>query len=611
MKKLFYVIVFCCCVLPNTTRAEKIDTIAKTDSAFFRAIYQKDIFYADDSISIISEHRKLVLLVDATLNSKDSIGLILEDTSLFQLGLQCDTLIFFLNNVNVIYWDTIDSPFIAIQYIPNENNDTLLYRLQLSKIENKSYAIKPTIIQTLLSQESMWWTIGGIVLLFLLIIGCAIFTFCMRHKKERKPEQKRVDDSAVDSANDSTIDGTGDSDHTISGDSTVDNTDGTVTRDSHPEFEKTKEISRLKAIIHQYESERSTLKSKIEAEAKEMLDAAQRKWNIEKENIKKEEKDNLAIKDNEIAKIKGDYLGRLNTKETELKVLKEELKAEMNKAKSIREEVIAEKKKEIEGINEKLNTANKNLQIAKADIAATKTKLENAEKNLSNANSQIRYLQESQQQYAEKIALVPYAESYSKLIKKLFDVEHSINEGVIRLSQKGLEDPYHLFKATYRFKAGCAEIDMEKFLVEVEMAANKQMTFTGNGIAHLATLKGDELAKQVRMYFVLNYLSKYIGALQIYNESLIGLEKLMEDVNASDVAQFLQARKQLESLYEAMQIKVICPHLFDSIGNNMDLRVEQVDAGFDSGDILEIMNCLVYAVDGQKPTDKIFVKAQQ
>ena len=323
------------------------------------------------------------------------------------------------------------------------------------------------------------------------------------------------------------------------------------------------------------------------------------------------QKDEQAKKTKEIENIKADYQKQLDKKDKDINNIKDELKAEKDKVKTIREEVTAEKKKEIDGLNQKLNTANEDLRTTKKDLKSTQTTLEETKNNLSNANSQIEYLQESQRQYAEKITFAPYAEAYSNQIKGLFDIEHSINEGVIKLSKKGLEDPYHLFKATHRFKTGLAEIDMEKFQVEVEMAAKKQMTFTGNGIAHLATLKGDELAKQVRLYFVLNYLSKYIGALQIYNESLIGLEKLMEDVNASDVAQFLQARKQLESLYEAMQIKVICPHLFDSIGNNMDLRVEQVDAGFDSGDILEIMNCLVYAVDGQKPTDKIFVKAQQ
>jgi hypothetical protein len=137
------------------------------------------------------------------------------------------------------------------------------------------------------------------------------------------------------------------------------------------------------------------------------------------------------------------------------------------------------------------------------------------------------------------------------------------------------------------------------------------MTFTGNGIAHLSTLQGAEQVKQVRAYFVLNYLAKYVAALQIYVESLIGLHKLMEDVSPADVLEFKNIRQQLITLYEQMEIKVICPQLFDSIGNNMDLRVEQVDAGFESGDILEIMNCLVYSVDGQTPTDKIYVKAQQ
>lgn len=597
MKKLFYVTIFCSLVLPRIAHAEETDTIAKTDSAFFHAIYQKDISYAADSDSIISEKRQLILIADTILNSKDSIGIILEDTSLFQLGLKRDTFVFCLKNINVVHWDTVDSPMVAIRYIQQESSDTLLYSVPLSIKENKSYALQPTLIQTLFSPKWMWWTIGGICVIVLLIAGGIVLFFRLKKKKEKDPKP---------------IEHSGENDTPIGNPTTDDDNDD---NDVIGTGSDNNEIKRLNDRIKKLENEKTQLIDshnkaieELKADAKKTLDDAQKAWDDEKKQLQKDEQ---AKKTKEIDNIKADYQKQLDKKDKDINNIKDELKAEKEKVKTIRDEVTAEKKKEIDGLNEKLNTANEDLRTTKKELTSTKNTLEDTQKDLSNANSQIEYLQESQRQYAEKITFVPYAEAYSNQIKKLFDIEHSISEGVIKLSKKGLEDPYHLFKATHRFKTGLAEIDMEKFQVEVEMAAKKQMTFTGNGIAHLATLKGDELAKQVRLYFVLNYLSKYIGALQIYNESLIGLEKLMNDVNAADVAQFVQARQQLESLYAEMQIKVICPHLFDSIGNNMDLRVEQIDAGYDSGDILEIMNCLVYAVDGQKPTDKIFVKAQQ
>ena len=597
MKKLFYVTILCSLVLPYIAHAEGTDTIAKTDSAIFHAIYQKDISYAADSDSIISEKRQLILIADTILNNKDSIGIILEDTSLFQLGLKRDTFVFCLKNINVVHWDTIDSPIVAIRYIQQESSDTLLYSLPLSIKENKSYFPQPTLIQTLFSPKWQWWTIGGICVIVLLIAGGIVLFFWLKKKKEKDPKP---------------IEHSGENDTPISNPTTDDDNDD---NDVIGTGSDNNEIKRLNDRIKKLENEKTQLIDShnkaiedLKADAKKTLDDAQKAWNDEKKQLQKDEQ---AKKTKEIDNIKADYQKQLDKKDKDINNIKDELKAEKEKVKTIRDEVIAEKKKEIDSLNEKLNIANEDLRTTKTNLSSTKVTLEETKENLSNAKSQIEYLQESQRQYAEKITFVPYAEAYSNQIKKLFDIEHSISEGVIKLSKKGLEDPYHLFKATHRFKTGLAEIDMEKFQVEVEMAAKKQMTFTGNGIAHLATLKGDELAKQIRLYFVLNYLSKYIGALQIYNESLIGLEKLMNDVNAADVTQFVQARQQLESLYAEMQIKVICPHLFDSIGNNMDLRVEQIDAGYDSGDILEIMNCLVYAVDGQKPTDKIFVKAQQ
>ena len=603
MKKLFYVIILCCLAFPYTAHAEEINSISKTDSAFFHAIYQKDISYTADSDSIICEKRQLILIADSILKNKDGIGIILKDTSLFQFGLRHDTFVFCLKNINVAYWDTVDSPMVAIQYIQQKSGDTLLYSVPLSIKENKSYALQPTLIQTLFSPKWMWWTIGGICVIVLLIAGGIVLFLFLKKKNEK--------DSLIksDTKNDHPIDDGKSGDDDKSGDDKSgddDSSDDNIDKGGY-----NKEIKRLNGIIADLKEKQKTIKEEVEADAQKTLDEAQQKWNQEKEKLQKAEEEKLARKEKEIENIKAESNKELLKKEEKISKLKNEIDELEKKVKSIRDEVSNEKQKEIDALDEKLRSTKKDLTSTSEELRTTKSTLEKTEGQLSNANSQIEYLQESQRQYAEKITFAPYAEAYSNQIKELFDIEHNINEGVIKLSKKGLEDPYHLFKATHRFKTGLAEIDMEKFQVEVEMAAKKQMTFTGNGIAHLATLKGDELEKQVRMYFVLNYLAKYISALQIYNESLIGLEKLMDDVKDADVAQFIQARKQLESLYEAMKIKVICPHLFDSIGNNMDLRVEQVDAGFDSGDILEIMNCLVYAVDGQKPTDKIFVKAQQ
>ena len=597
MRKLFRLLCLCCVVLPMTAVAE--GNVVQADSSFFNANYVRTIMYDVDSITIKSELRKLELKADSNLNPTDCIELIINDsTKLFKTGFNSSRVaVFNVDSVDVSAWDTLET--VDVRYIPQKGSDTLLYCVSKTNELNKYYTPQPELsfVEKLFCPKWKWWTIGGLCILVLLIAGGVVLFLYLKKKKEKVPS---IDN---DTQNDLPID----DDNSDNDDSGNDNS-----RDDDIDVgEDNKEIKRLKGIIEKLNNEKTQLIAaqetainklkedhkkeieKLEKDAQKILDDAQQRWNQEKEKQEDSKKKELLKKDEKISRL-----------ENEIDELEQ-------KVKSIRDEVSKEKEKEIDELKDKLKSTKNELTSTSEELRNTKSTLEKTEGQLSNAKDQIGRLTEAQQQYAEKITFAPYAEAYSNQIIKLFEIEHRINEGVIALSKKGLADPYHLFKASHRFRVGIADIDMEKFQVEVEMAAKKQMTFTGNGIAHLATLSGDELSKQVRMYFVLNYLTKYINALQIYNESLIGLDKLMDDVSSSDVAQFVQIRQQLEKLYDEMKIKVVCPRLFESIGNNMDLRVEQVDAGFDSGDILEIMNCLVYAVDGQKPTDKIFVKAQQ
>ena len=435
---------------------------------------------------------------------------------------------------------------------------TLRYVVPSRRVDT-TFTIPYTSTTRHLSTEStsqipcwLWW-VGGSVILLLMVGGI----FLCLYLKKKKSAKKKADESSIKQL------GTDDDDST-----------------NNAGFNK--EIERLKKQVNQLEADKTSIKQKTVDEAEKKLKKEQEKWEA-----------------------------ALEKKQKNIDELTDKLNKEKDKVKSIREEVIQEKKVEIDNLKSELDNTEAELKDTKKSLADTQTQLQKTQSNLSDANSKIDHLNEAQQQYAEKITFAPYAEKYALLIQKLFEIETHISEGVTTLSKKDLEDPYHMFKATHLFRERLAEIDMQKFMVEVEMAAEKQMTFTGNGIAHLSTLNGAEQAKQVRVYFVLNYLSKYVSALQIYVESLIGLHKLMEDVSPADIQVFKNIRQQLVALYEQMEIKVICPQLFDSIGNNMDLRIEQVDAGFESGDILEIMTCLVYSIDGQTPTDKIYVKAQQ
>lgn len=301
----------------------------------------------------------------------------------------------------------------------------------------------------------------------------------------------------------------------------------------------------------------------------------------------------------------------LESKNKQLKEKDAKIQEEKENARSIEEKTKQKLQPRIEQAETDRDKAKEELRDTQKELQTTQTSLKNTQRDLETAESNIVTLKEAQKQYSEKIAFVPYAAEYASSIQELLDIVASLETESLNLSKIPMEDPYYLHKAISRFKLGLSELNMSAFLTEVQMAATRQMTFADNGIARLANLPANEQAQQVQLYFMLNYLTQYIGAVQIFNESIIGLPRLVDEINEKDVATFVQARQRLSATYEKLQIRVICPKLFDSIGNNMDLRVEQVDAGFGSGEILEISNCLVYPVNGKKPADKIFVKAQK
>lgn len=542
------------------------EVVAKDSTSFVAAVLRKNVICVQDSSMIVRE-AEIILTLDSNMRRCDHIGLVQGDTTFFLGGVDTNQVGFELDKFPQFCLDSLDSVLTIRYIVPTQRIDTLF------KVIMKDECV--AVESETSNPKWMWWVIGGVGLLLLVAGGVFFFLFLKKKKNvTRKADGDSPKDQSEEDANTQTSKGDNIAESQLPNENNKDR----------------EEIERLNNLIKQLKANNETEKKsaveaatkKAEEEAEKNMSKAQKKW-----------EEAIAKKDKNIAE--------LNSK----------LEKEKDKVKTIRDEVTQEKQQIINNLQDSLDQTNKDLSTTNKSLAETKNQLQKTQNDLSNANSTIERLDESQKQYSTKITFAPYAEKYALLVKKIFELEAKLTEELIVLSKKDLSDPYHMFKATHLFKERLSEIDMEKFMVEVEMAAKKQMTFIGNGIAHLSTLQGAEQAKQVRVYFVLNYLSKYIGALQIYVESLIGLQKLMEDVSSADVQVFKNIRQQLIDLYEQMEIKVVCPQLFDSIGNNMDLRVEQVDAGFESGDILEIKSCLVYSVDGQTPTDKIYVKAQQ
>lgn len=577
-RKILKVAVLFFCALPifaqQTTTTNNKDSV----ESVVKASYEITTFYESDTTQVADVKKAFVLHVDTFFTKTDSIGIVQRDTTFFITSISDGKVVFDFDSIPLLCADSLDSDSLSIKcIIPRLGIDTTM-NVPYEIVDNKIYY--PTVAESETSPEWLWWAIAGAALL---LIGVAVGVFLFlknRNKKTQLEEDCQNTEDRVETT------------PSQEGNKELDK-DNTPFSPLNSEIEHlNKEIQELKSDIEKIKLKCDEDIRRIKSDADEKLQSVNKKWQITLEKQVSEDNKKLENKDRQINKLKED----LDDKEQKIRTIRDEVT-------KVKEAIINDLKKDLDCTKGELNKTQKVL-------SDTQSNLKETEVNLSKSLATIDRLEDAQKQYSEKISFVPYAEKYSASIKKLFEIEVNINEEVKRLAKKNISDPYYLYKATHRFKDRLSDVDMGKFMVEVEMAARKQMTFTGNGIALLASLSGAEQMKQVRVYFVLNYLSKYIGALQIYIESLIGLPQLIDDLSKSDVEVFKNIRLQLQNLYTELEVKVICPQLFEPIGNNMDLRVEFIDAGYESGDILEIMNCLVFSIDDSIPSDKIFVKAQ-
>ena len=268
--------------------------------------------------------------------------------------------------------------------------------------------------------------------------------------------------------------------------------------------------------------------------------------------------------------------------------------------------------KERKALEDAKNKAADNYKQTKEKLDTTVSKLTETTGNLELAKKQINSLENAQAQFTNVLTYVPFAKDYSGKVWELIGVVEKINRSAAKLLEKeSVEDPYHVMKCLAKFTKALSGIDMAQFYTDVNMITKGQMVLKDTTLAtYNQTSNKEELNNSLKIYFFDSYLAKYINAAVVLNESCIGLGKLVEGLTPNDVKEFVKYRDELQQCIDQLDIEMETTHLFDKVGQKIDLRVTLIDAGFSTGDILEIDNCYVYLKGSQRPDTKIYVKAQ-
>lgn len=376
------------------------------------------------------------------------------------------------------------------------------------------------------------------------------------------------------------------------------------------------EVSNLKRkliLVNQkvdsYEKQLDSNNRKI-AELTQQKDKLQQDINSAREDERNRCKKELDTLREDKQKLKDSLEEEKASAKKRISELQDEMKQKVSDA---REDEKKKSEKKIADLNAEVSDLNASLHDIKNDLSQTTQALDKKTTEWEQDEKTIAEMKEAQRIYTERISFVPFAEQYAKSIERLLSVAAKINESAKNLAETNVEDPYLIYKAISRFSMAEKEIDFDTFLCDVTMASKSQLAFSNSGIANLSTVAEGQLQSSMRSYFLSNYLEKYINAVMVYNESLAGIHRLVAGLTPGQTAPFAEYREELKVCFKQLGISVISVKLFDTLGDNMDLKATMVDydESIPAESILEIQNCLVYPEGGHRPTDKIYVKAQK
>lgn len=419
-----------------------------------------------------------------------------------------------------------------------------------------------------------------ITILLTVIVGVIVY-FCFYKKKGNKEEQ----DINIDEETESSF---GPKENPREEIEAVHDKDNTDVEDG------------IDHLIEQLRYENKKSLEKIENQEQEILKLQPFKDNFEKE----------------IQKIEAD-------KKKEIEKIKENFEVEINNANNERDKALKEVKTISKELEEKFDKERKTLTNERDDAkdafvkkSAAYDELHKLKEQIANQlqlkENEVVRLEQGQQMFTSKLTFVPFAAEYAKKIVSLFELSELIQAKITGVLEMDIDDPYHIMKAVTKYSTSISTIDMKMFYTDVKMISEGQMTLNSTTLAGLDQNSDKEsLDAGMRMYFFDRYLEKYVDALMVLNESMAGIHHLISSMPVDETRIFDDYREQLLKTVADLGLKVDSVKLFDKVGSKIGLSATLVDAGFSTGDILEIENCIVYFENGRRPETKIRVKVQE
>ena len=168
-----------------------------------------------------------------------------------------------------------------------------------------------------------------------------------------------------------------------------------------------------------------------------------------------------------------------DAQENEIKRLKEDKRkaddraetAEKSKKKAVEDAVKKEKdthEKEEKRLNGVIEKQKGELSRAESSLKSTQNELKETKDDRDKKKDKIDQLEKAQEQFTRSLTSVPFATSYSKQIYDMLNLGQQIQTSAYAVLDLDVDDPYFIMKAISRFGKMMDDIDVSKFLTDVD-----------------------------------------------------------------------------------------------------------------------------------------------
>lgn len=278
-------------------------------------------------------------------------------------------------------------------------------------------------------------------------------------------------------------------------------------------------------------------------------------------------------------------------------------------SKKTEERVTTKFKNQITKLEKDIEEKSNSIQDLSSDLSDTRKTLEITVRELKIANETIVAKDNALDRFNKTITDIAPAKEYADKLEKLLKIGEEVEKAATALGQNKNIDDYLVNKYIARYRSTLSTIDMRMLTTDVLNTVKAQFVYKSQMLSTFDQKDKKAFHESMKLYFYDTYLKKYVDALIVLNETMVGMQYLADGATANDVKPFENYRNEINDILKSLEIEVLSVRIMESCADNLMLIVipKSLDFECPKNSICQIDNCIVYLKGASKPNEKIQV----